>query len=184
MIVLPARAPPHQVGALDGGAGRSAADDAAALQQCVQFAFDARAQVGVHQAPLPSALEPDAAGTAQRGGEGIGIGDGAVAGVERGEVPGPGFGQHTFFEPAGRDAGILLRGGDDDDGGVGAAGQFKEAAKDLRPQPPAPGHHQRTVRRTRRWRRTQRRRSHRHQDRFPHPSIIAEGGAPAVSALT
>ena len=75
-----------QVRALDGRAGRRAADHPAAGQDALDLALGPRAHVGVDQPPLPAAAEPDAPGRLERGDERLRVGLGPVAGVQHGHV--------------------------------------------------------------------------------------------------
>jgi hypothetical protein len=76
----------HEV-AEDGSARGRATDNAAALEQCHDFAFGLRAAVVLHDVELPPALEPDATGLADDGDEGVRVSELAVLGKKDGNVP-------------------------------------------------------------------------------------------------
>ena len=76
----------HQVVALDGRAGGTAADDAAALQDLVEFAERQGVGVGVDDVPLAAAVEPDGVGVAQDLGELFGVGDFRIVRVQHADV--------------------------------------------------------------------------------------------------
>ena len=126
----------HQVVALNGGAGRTAADDAAALEDLVEFAEGERVGVGVHDIPLASAVEPDGVGVAQDLGELLGVGDFRIVRVQHEDV-----GEAALF-PGGEDlllvvdadaavrVSVAAGGGDDDDLRVESAGLVDECFDD------------------------------------------------------
>ncbi len=120
----------HQVRALDRRARRRAADHAAARQHVPQGVVHLGVQVGVGQAPLASAGEPDASGSAKRLREGVGVGHLGVVGVEDGYVAGAGV-----LEGSASPEELVVvvgaaRRGDDDDGRGRPAGQLHEALED------------------------------------------------------
>ena len=114
----------HQVIALNGGAGGTSADDAAALQDLAEFTKGEGVVVGVHDVPLASAVEPDGVGVAQDFGEVFGVGDFRIVRVQHEDVGEaalfPGGEDLLLFIDADAAVGIAVAagGGDDDDFGV------------------------------------------------------------------
>ena len=120
----------HHEGALNGCAGRASADDASAIEEVEHFFEGEGVEVGVGEAPVAAAFDPDSGGRGEGSDEGSGVGEGTVGGVE----DGAGHGGEGAFGAAG----LVLQdglggwfddgcGGDDDDVGVFAAGHFDEA---------------------------------------------------------
>ena len=113
---------------MNGGAGGTAADDAAAFEDFVEFAEGEGVGVGVHDIPLASAVEPDGVGVVQDFGEFLGVGDFGVVRVQHEDVGEaalfPGGEDCLLFVGADGAVGVLVAagGGDDDDFGVQSAG--------------------------------------------------------------
>jgi hypothetical protein len=92
--------PAHQIVALNGGARGTAADDAAALQDLMEFPKSQRVGIRVHDIPLAPTVEPDTVGVAQNLGDLFGIGDFRVVRVQHPHVGEPALlpsGQHLFL---------------------------------------------------------------------------------------
>jgi len=118
------------VGALNGCAGGTSADDASSIEDFEHFFEGAGVEVGVSESPVTAAFDPDSGGGGEGGDEVRRVGNGVVCGVDdgAGECGEGSFGAAELFLQVG-----LLRwfgdggGGDDDDVGVPAAGHFDEA---------------------------------------------------------
>lgn len=127
-----------EVAALDGGSGAGAGDDAAAGEEVIELLLRLGAEVAIDEAPLAAAIDEDAFGGAEGGEEGVGVGFGAVFRVKLHDVGEAVAEERVAGE--GRDA--FAGRGDDDDGGIEAAGEGGEAVKEFRAEGAAADDHQ------------------------------------------
>jgi hypothetical protein len=140
----------HQVGPLNGSAGGTAAHYAAAREHGFDLALGAGIQVGIGEAPLPSAIEPDGVGGKQRGDESFRIGFGAVARVKHGDVGYAEVRCEALFGFRGIEVAIFAGGGDDDEAGRRPAGERDELLDDFGAELSASDNDEMTARRTKR----------------------------------
>lgn len=122
----------HEVVALDRRARRSTADRAAARQHGVKGRAGLCAGIGVHQVPLPAAVEPHRTGLRQRRCEVIGVGQPRIGGVQHVHVPepelAPGLQHHVGVVACGLTLRVAVAacGWNDHGGGCWAASQLDE----------------------------------------------------------
>src|SRR5439155_11960517 len=134
----------HHVVGLDRRPRGAAADDAAALQHGVHLLLGLGAQVGINEAPLPAAADPDGGGLLQFREERLGIRVGAFAGVQNLDA---GDAQRAQLLGLGRLARYrIVEGGRDvDDVGLIAAGRLADALPRLARHAAATADHRRLL---------------------------------------
>ncbi len=125
-------------------AGRAAADDAALAQHVPDQRLRLRPLVGVEEAPLPPAAEPDAPGLSQHFQIFRVFHVFQFPSGEHSDILGAGLLEHGDFAVAGGNR-VGLSGRQNDDRRVGPAGRLDEFAEDWRGHPSAADDDERSV---------------------------------------